>query len=204
MDAVSPTLLTTAPGSTARTDSFSTLGSQDFLKLLITQLTTQDPLEPTGNQELLQQIASIRDIELSTTLTDSLRALTGDQRFGSAAGLIGQYVIGAPANDGTIIEGVVSSVRFEADGRPVLQLSNGSAVALEQIAEIHPASAAAQRLLGQRVVGVDRRQASMPVVEGVVTGGSVDETGAVVLELDSGNSVRLSDVVSVTADTVEG
>lgn len=39
------------------------LTSQDFLKLLVTQLTYQDPLDPMGNEELLRQISSIREIE---------------------------------------------------------------------------------------------------------------------------------------------
>ncbi len=51
-------------------NAFDELGSSDFLKLMLTQLTNQDPLEPTGNEELLRQISSIREIELSTTLTE--------------------------------------------------------------------------------------------------------------------------------------
>ena len=61
------------------------LGSQDFYELLITQLTNQDPMEPMGNEELLRQIASIREIELSSSLTESLQSRADKHPLGSAS-----------------------------------------------------------------------------------------------------------------------
>ncbi len=43
---------------------FSALGSTEFFKLIITDLLNQDPLNPTDNQKLLEQISLIRDIEM--------------------------------------------------------------------------------------------------------------------------------------------
>ncbi len=56
-----PSLLTpsAAPPSSG---AFAELGSQDFLKLMLTELTNQDPLQPTDNEALLRQISSIRDL----------------------------------------------------------------------------------------------------------------------------------------------
>jgi flagellar basal-body rod modification protein FlgD len=199
MTAISSALLRDQTSPPARPDSFSGLGGQEFLRLLIAQLTTQDPLEPTGNQELLQQIASIRDIELSTTLTESLRGLTGDQRFGSASALIGKYVIGTADSSGVQPEGLVSAVRFEPGGRPVLQLANGAAIPLDQVVEIHPPEANLERMRGMNVVGLDRRQPGSPVVQGVVADWKKDENGDVVLELDSGHTIKIQDVLSSSA-----
>ena len=106
-----PAVQSPSAASTSRTAD--ALGADDFLKLLITQLSNQNPLEPTSSEELLQQIASIRDIELSTTLTESLKSLTEQQRYGSAAGLIGNYVVGrADSTNPTaaVPEGVVVGV----------------------------------------------------------------------------------------------
>ncbi len=197
MEAIAPNLLFAAPPNAPRPDAYSDLGTQDFLKLLITQLTNQDPLEPTGNQELMQQISSIRNIELSTTLTDSLRTLTGHQQFGSAASLIGQYVVGMPEANGSVAEGLVTGIRFEDGGRPVLQLSNGGAVSMDKVAEIRPPQGAVERLKGKQVAGVDRRQAVASPVEGIVSGATTDANGEWVLELDGGQTIRLRDVVSV-------
>jgi flagellar basal-body rod modification protein FlgD len=93
METSTITETSTVPAA-ATAHGFEGLGGDSFFKLLIAQLSNQDPLEPTSNQELLQQISSIRDIELSTSLTNSLRTLTEQQRVGSGAALIGQFVSG--------------------------------------------------------------------------------------------------------------
>lgn len=184
----------TAGGANAAAD----LSSDDFYKLLITQLTNQDPLDPTSNEDLLRQISSIREIELSSTLTDSLRRMTGGQRFSSAAGLIGQYVSSVPGESGETTRGMVVGVRFDADQQPILRLSDGREVAMESVASIESPMRAAESLVGLAVTGLDRRKPSEPrALEGVVSGVRTDEQGDVVLELDTGESLRLRDVVGV-------
>lgn len=199
MDPINATTLL-APTNVANTvESLPGLGSQDFLKLLVAQLTNQDPLDPTSNQELFQQIASIREIELSTTLTDSLRTLTGQQRFSSASLLIGQYVTSLPDPNGLEDRGVVVGVRFAVDGRPILLLGSGAELQLDRLSTIESPLRAGEALVGQKITGVDRRDPSDPrAVEGVVTGVRMDDGGDVVLELDSGDDLRLADVMTVT------
>lgn len=43
-----------------------TLGQADFLRLLTTQLTMQDPLEPTDNKEMLAQMAQFSALAATT------------------------------------------------------------------------------------------------------------------------------------------
>ena len=179
-------------------NSFGDLASADFLSLLITQLTNQDPFEPTGNEELLEQISSIRDIELSTALAESLRVLVGQERFGSASALIGQYVTSLPDDNGVIEAGIVAGVRFDGDGRPILQLSSGSEISLERVGSVEPPLRAAEALIGRAIFGVDGRDPTKSmVVEGVVTAVRVDD-GEVLLELDTGEDLRFRDVAGVT------
>ncbi len=198
VNSVSPSLNSTV--GSVESSSFEGLGSNDFLKLLIAQLANQDPLEPTGNEELLQQISSIREIELSATLTDSLRQLTGQQQSASVSALLGQYVTGKPGPDGIIDAGVVVGVRFGTDGLPLLQLSSGGELAIDQVATIESTARAAEALIGKTVVGVDQRDASDPeVVEGVVTAVQVDQNDEVLLELDTGEDLRFRDFISLAA-----
>ena len=200
MEAIDATSLLSPSTGAPTTNSFSELGSTEFLSLLIAQLKNQDPLEPVGNAELLQQISSVREIELSTTLTETIRSLTGGQRFASASSLIGQYVAGAPSADGMVAQGLVVGIRFADGGQPILQLAGGGELPMDQLATIESPIRAAEALTGQVVVGVDRRgSAESEVVEGVVTGVRIDALGEVVLELDSGRDLRFRDVVSVTS-----
>lgn len=201
MDPISSSGALTASPSTQGSASFAALGSDDFLRLLITQLTHQDPLAPTGNEELLRQISSIRDIELSTTLTRSLQNLTGQQNFASASALIGRFVTGQGGPDGEAISGVVAGVRFDGAGRAVLQLANGAELGLDQVTAIEPPERIAETLVGQTIIGVDRRKPAEPQsLEGVVTGVRTDGAGGeVLLELDTGKDLRLRDVLGVRA-----
>ena len=200
MDPINETSLLSPLSGADAANSFADMGSEDFLKLLIMQLRNQDPLEPVGNEELLRQISSIREIELSTTLTDSLRALTGQQHFASASSLIGQYVTGLPGEDGAAVSGIVVGVRFADEGRAILRLADGSEMPLEQVSTIAPPLRAAEALIGQAVIGLDRRDPANPeVVEGIATGVRVDTSGEVLLELDTGQDLRFRDIVSVAA-----
>jgi flagellar basal-body rod modification protein FlgD len=180
-------------------DALAGMGTQDFLNLLVTQLTHQDPLEPTGNEELMRQISSIREIELSTTLTESLRALSGQQNFGSASSLIGQYVTGLPQPDGAVPRGLVVGVRFDEGRQIMLLLADGTELRMDRVSAIESPQRAAESLIGLKVAGFDRRGAGeRELVEGVVTATRVGDAGQVVLELDTGHDLRLMDVSTVT------
>lgn len=62
-----------APGASSPSP-LSTLGQSDFLRLLITQLQQQDPLEPVDNQDMLAQMAQFSSLagttEGNATLSD--------------------------------------------------------------------------------------------------------------------------------------
>lgn len=203
MEAISITARLSPEANTERANSVAGLGSSEFFQLMIAELTNQDPFDPTNNEDLLNQISSIREIELSATLTDSLRLLTGQQRFSSASSMIGKYVTGMPDSQGNSARGVVVAVRFEESGQPMLQLADGSELPIERVAAIEAAESAAEGLIGQQVTGLDRRDPSNPeIVEGQVTAVRTGERGELILELDSGDALRLRDVARV--GSVEG
>ena len=194
----------TAPDATPRARGFGELGSEDFLKLLIAQLVNQDPLEPSGNEEMLAQIASIREIELSTAMTSSLTSLTERQDFSSSSALIGQYVTGQVGQGGPQVGGLVVGVTFSGDGRAVLNLSDGSTLPLQQVTSIQDAGEIVAAMIGQSVSGVDLRDPSTPrPVQGVVTASRREPDGTWMLELDTGEDIRLRDVAAVGSAVVK-
>lgn len=190
-----------AIGATSRVTAdqgIGSLGGDDFLRLLIAELTNQDPLEPTSNQELLQQISSIRDIEMSTTLTRSLESLVDQQRAGSAASMIGKFAQGAIGQNGYANQGTVIGVHFGEDGLPVLRLDSGESLALKDVMELTTTERAARALIGKLIVAVlDGGSDDEQLVQGVVTGIGSSEDGEPYLELDNGQQVPLSAVVQV-------
>jgi len=190
--------ITSQPTSRTETGGLNELGGDDFLQLLVTQLTNQDPLSPTSNEDILRQLSAVRDIQLSTSLVDSLETLTGNQRYGAAASLIGKSVTGRIGDEATgfeTVSGVVVGVRFDADGKVTLSLDNGGQLPLENLEAVAEAESAAESLIGRTVRGVNRTRSDSEVIEGVVTGVRRGDDGQFVLELDTGESLRLTDVV---------
>ncbi|UCF32858.1 MAG: hypothetical protein JSV78_11050 [Phycisphaerales bacterium] len=191
-------------GSAQQSSGMSALASDDFFKLLIAQLSSQDPLEPMTNEDLMRQMSSIRDIELNTALTETLQTLTGQQHFAAASSLIGKYVTGGGAEEGDEMAGVVAGARFEPGGQAILVLESGEELPLAQVSTIEAADQLGEVLVGKYVKGVNRDDPDNPVpVEGVVAAVSTGRSGALVLELANGMTLSLSDVSSVGGEAEE-
>lgn len=80
-----------------------------FLKLLVTQLKNQDPMNPMENAELTMQLAQISTVEGVNRLNAGLEALMGSYRASQtlqAAGLIGHQVFVAGDRLGLSAEGM--------------------------------------------------------------------------------------------------
>ena len=92
INALTSGLPTAGGAATASPSGFEAIGSQEFFQLIMTDLLNQDPLEPMDNEKLLQQLSSIREMELNNNLTNSLTGLLSQQRLGSATNLLGQFV----------------------------------------------------------------------------------------------------------------
>lgn len=57
-------------------NGLETLDQGDFLRLLTTQLTFQDPLEPTDNQAMLAQMAQFSSLAATTTSGATLEQIS--------------------------------------------------------------------------------------------------------------------------------
>jgi flagellar basal-body rod modification protein FlgD len=90
------------------------LDINQFLQLMVSELTHQDPLNPMDNTQLVQQIGELRSIAASDQLTSTLQALQTQQSLTTASSLIGKQVA-ALSTDNQNITGTVSSVSVEVD-----------------------------------------------------------------------------------------
>ncbi len=123
---------TVAPPTSA--DPFGALTSGEFLNILITELSNQDPLSPSETKDVLEQVSVIRSIESNLSLQRNFNQLIEQSEVASAGNLIGKYVVGR--NDrGQSVESFVGSVTVTREG-PVLNLLNGQRAPFDQIEEI--------------------------------------------------------------------
>ena len=118
------------------------LKAEDFIKMMVTQLQNQDPMEPAKNEELLAQMSQIGQLQSSAQLQESLKTMVLQNNIGSAGNLIGKKINGLDAK-GAAVSGIVTAVRVEKD-QVSLDLDNGQAISLSNvvsIAQMNPATA---------------------------------------------------------------
>jgi len=86
------------------------IGQDDFLEILLTQLTFQDPLKPLDNQEFIAQMAQFTNLEQTRQLNDNTEVLLTVQSATQSIGLIGKTV--TVLTDTGIQKGTVTTISF--------------------------------------------------------------------------------------------
>ena len=119
------------------TDALQSLDVNDFLKLMISELQNQDPLNPMDNAQLLQQISQMREISATGDMTNTLQAGLLGQNVSSGSALIGKQVTALP-DAGDSVTGTVDKVNI-AGGDVTLQIGANS-VKLSNVSEILPST----------------------------------------------------------------
>lgn len=66
----------TSTTSTSSSSGTLQLGTTDFLKLLMTQLTNQNPLDPTDPTEFTSQLATYSSLEQQINMNDTLTTMS--------------------------------------------------------------------------------------------------------------------------------
>lgn len=182
------------------------LGKDEFLKLLVTQLQYQDPLQPMDNTEFIAQTAQFTALEQMQNLNQTM---TNAQAFSS----IGKGVFMNTMNEKTgqyeMIYGIVQSVDI-INGKPYLNLSNDKTAPYEDIYRMQDVNfgdnsamvSQAMSLIGKTIQGIRVDDELNPIgyVEGKVDFVKFVE-GIPVLSVN-GKDVYLGEVVAVSEKTL--
>ncbi|MCC6321603.1 MAG: flagellar biosynthesis protein FlgD [Phycisphaerales bacterium] len=126
MPAVTDALSSSAVQSTSTRDAFSDLTSEEFVKIMFTELSNQDPLKPNDSSQMLEQLSSLRSIQSDIELGNKLEDVVTQNQLSTAGALIGKWVAGLTGQNFRVY-GQVDSVSRTSDG-PVLNLSNGYSI----------------------------------------------------------------------------
>ncbi len=191
-------------------NSNSMISIETFYKLLMAEMTNQDPLEPTSNTEFVSQLASFAALQ---TNTDSLYYNT----IAYATSLAGKTVTvatqGASKDDLDIVTGVVTGVDI-SDEKDIEVYINGERYKLKNVMNV---VGAASNIAGTSM-GSDGAYA-VSLIGKSVTVNSLTESGSSVLDIGvvdsveikngeyrvvvNGYSYGLNDVIKVTNLTPE-
>lgn len=99
-----------------------TLGQEDFLKLLSTQMANQDPMNPQQDTEFIAQMSSFSSSQQMSEMVTTLKAFIVTQDFASAQNMLGKYVTVTKDNVQTV--GVVTSVGYDDDGVSMIKIGD--------------------------------------------------------------------------------
>lgn len=109
------------------------INQETFLKLLMAEMSNQDPLEPTSNSEFISQLAQFSSMQY---MLDSSKYAESNY----AAGLVGKYVtaIKQEGKDAVTKSGIVEKVHKAADNSYLVTV-DGEDFTLSQISSVMPA-----------------------------------------------------------------
>jgi flagellar basal-body rod modification protein FlgD len=112
----------------------SGLTTEEFSKIIFTELSNQDPLSPNDTNALLQQISTLRSIQADTDLSDRLGSLVQQNQFAAGATLLGRTVSGI-SEFNERVSGTVRGVSNTRSG-PVVTLETGERIAMSSLDEV--------------------------------------------------------------------
>ncbi len=118
-------MATSAIGSATASSGLNGINLDSFLKIVLAQLTYQDPLKPVDSAQFVSQLAQMTSLEQSRQLTDKVDSLLSVQAATQVIGLLGKQV--EVATDTGSAVGNVTSVTFQ-NGTPQFSITSGSTV----------------------------------------------------------------------------
>lgn len=213
-----PINTTATPGTTGQATAPGQITRDAFLKLLITQLEHQDPLNPLDNQEFVSQLTAFNSLDQLIGLNEKMEGLQSQQLLLSQMGavsLIGKQIV-ATGNEVELQDGGQATLHYrlasdasqvtvrimDANGRLVQTLQAGSQQSGERSVLWDGRDSLGQSLPSglytfevNAVDGNGRRVEAIGRTQGVVTG--VNLSGGEAVLAIGGIEVPLSAVVSV-------
>jgi flagellar basal-body rod modification protein FlgD len=202
-----------------RTDAGVDLGTNAFMKLLISELKNQDPLDPMQSRDMIAQLAQLSSVEK----LDSIKASIGELNNGitgisnrESAGLIGKMIT---ANGSNLRLGDIgsASTRFmlnanAADVTAIIRDSKGNAIRTFNLGAITAGThsftwdgkedSGIRAPAGTYLLGVSAKDSSEnPITTSLQISGQVArivyENGSAELDVN-GARINLGDVLSIS------
>jgi flagellar basal-body rod modification protein FlgD len=134
IDSLSSLPSTSLPSATAgNAKSNASLQMDDFLQLLTSQITNQDPLEPMKDTEFISQMANIASLEQMEQFSKGFSKFADSQHAMLAQGYLG-HEVKIQDNDREI-SGIVESINTNDEGTPEIVV-NGTAYSPSSIKEV--------------------------------------------------------------------
>lgn len=115
------------------------INKDEFLRLMVTQLQQQDPLNPMDNQAMAAQMAQFASVEQMSNLNDNFAQANTISQFMDSTRLLGRDVSiidpASPEGELRSLTSKVKSVNFTDEG-PLLHLENGMVATVQDLIRV--------------------------------------------------------------------
>lgn len=188
----------------------SSLGKDEFLKILMKQLQNQDPLSPMEDKDFIAQMATFSSLEQMTNMASSFDKFLQMQHTSqmiSYNSFVGKEVTWhkivestEPGGESAVQTGTgtITSIQFKGDGVQFI-LADGTVLDPANISEVKGGSAGsgnslvdASHLIGHKVTWNKEGAEQTAVVKSVSM-----KDGAIWLQLDNGETISSSALIRV-------
>jgi flagellar basal-body rod modification protein FlgD len=123
------------------TSGNNSMGKDQFLQILITQLKNQDPLSPMQDKDFIAQMAQFSSVEQLTEMNGNLKSMLAmlSQSLGSASGIIGKTISWSVPGEGvndlpTVGSGVVEAIAVK--NKAQYAVVDGKDIPIDRISRI--------------------------------------------------------------------
>ncbi len=203
--------MTAVAATTTRQDSYESataakgaenVRQEDFMKLLLAQMTHQDPMNPMQDTAFMGQMAQFQALDEQIAMTKTMLGMRSEMALQGANGLMGKFVVGDDAGDNEI-SGQVASAALE-DGAVYVELTTGQKIAYADITGVSDLKVKEETKLVTAMNMIDMYVAGQDdngnTVGGVAVGVTVQDDKTYV-ELDNGLHLPF-DNIEVATDPV--
>lgn len=206
---INSSLLLSNYQTSQRKTGSDTLGKDDFLKILMTQLQNQDPLNPMQDKDFIAQMATFTSLEQMTNMNKSITSLVSAQEQAqliSYSQFIGKEVSWhkiTESNDGSsVIEqgtGKIVSLKF-TDGVATFLLEDGKSLTSGNISQINDTKGDTMLLQASMMIGktVTYSSENNESKQAKVTSVSLKD-GKSLFQLENGESVSSKSITKIEA-----
>ena len=119
----------------ASTTAGSGMTLQEGLGLLVTQLKNQNPLSPTDNSQIVNQLATLDNSQQIRKMAQSVQGMLSILQVNEACAMIGRTADVRVAGSTAVVSGTVTSVTVQ-DGTPHVVV-DGTEYTLDAVTRIH-------------------------------------------------------------------
>ncbi|TAL22404.1 MAG: flagellar hook capping protein [Aquabacterium sp.] len=125
-------MATSAINATGVNDAIKSAGlsMDDLLKLLLTELTYQDPMKPVENKDFLAQMAQFSSLDTTRQLNENIQSMLSLQSLNQSVGLLGKTV--DALTDTTSVSGTVTALNLST-GQPLITVKTAAGETIANI-----------------------------------------------------------------------